>query len=159
MTYIFIPNKRINLAGGGEKIFAYYFEVDKWHWLLANDRELLWQDTIWKEKEFKDNISTFYRLMSNLKRLEPGVATNLTLGRRGIERWNWSEHLLTIYFSAHREWPHTRQQEKFHLSVEGLFETREAVQSPVHAGSPYAKAHRRKTSQMHGKIDNKNAPH
>ena len=84
MTRTFLPNSQIN-PPFGEKISTYYFGVDKWHWLLANDWELLWQDTIWKEKEFKDNISTFYRLMSNLKCLEPGVTTNLTLGREGIE--------------------------------------------------------------------------
>ena len=84
MTRNFLPNSQIN-PPFGEKISTYYFGVDKWHWLLANDWELLWQDTIWKEKEFKDNISTFYRLMSNLKCLEPGVTTNLTLGREGIE--------------------------------------------------------------------------
>lgn len=35
--------------------------------------------------------------------------------------------------------------------MEGLLETGEAVQGPVHAGGPHEEAHRGEASQVHGK--------
>ena len=62
-----------------------------------------------------------------------------------------TQNINPLYFSAYLQRPHPRQQEEFHLSMEGLFASREALQSSIHAGGSYEETHRREAAQVHGK--------